>query len=131
MLSCMPRQTEPNINNALGILLQGMMVVGHAGLQPDVIVTEPGRAPVIVEAEIEPARSVEAEAKSRLGLEVVDGRRMVEAVIALRYPEAVADSDDLGAALSGARLSYCVLRDDRSESRTASTPKLWWLGLQE
>ena len=136
MLSRMPRQTEPSINNALGILLQGMMgsaavrsehvraVVGHAGLQPDIIVTEPGRAPVIVEAEIEPARSVEAEARSRLGLEVVDGRRMVEAVIALRYPEAVADSDDLGAALSGARLSYCVLRDDRSESRF---PESGWL----
>ena len=136
MLSRMPRQTEPSINNALGILLQGMMgsaavrsehvraVVGHAGLQPDVIVTEAGRAPVIVEAEIEPARSVEAEAKSRLGLEVVDGRRTVEAVIALRYPEAVADSDDLGAALSGARLSYSVLRDDRSESRF---PESGWL----
>ena len=48
MLSRMPRQTEPSINNALGILLQGMMgsatvrsenvraVAGHAGLQPDV-----------------------------------------------------------------------------------------------
>ena len=136
MLSRMPRQTEPSINNALGILLQGMMgsatvrsenvraVAGHAGLQPDVIVTEPGRAPVIVEAEIEPARSVEAEARSRLGLEVVEGRRTVEAVIALRYPEAVADSDDLGAALSAARVSYCVLRDDRSESRF---PESGWL----
>ena len=136
MLSRMPRQTEPSINNALGILLQGMMgsatvrsenvraVAGHAGLQPDVIVTEAGRAPVIVEAEIEPARSVEAEARSRLGLEVVEGRRTVEAVIALRYPEAVADSDDLGAALSGARLSYCVLYDDPSESRF---PESGWL----
>ena len=58
MLSRMPRQTEPSINNALGILLQGMMgsatvrsenvraVAGHAGLQPDVIVTEPGHAEV-------------------------------------------------------------------------------------
>ena len=136
MLSCMPRQTEPSINNALGILLQGMMrsanvrsenvraIVDHPGRQPDIIVTEPGRAPVIVEAEIEPARNVEAEAKSRLGLEVVDGRRTVEAVIALRYPSAVADSDDLSAALSGARLSYCVLHHDRSESRF---PESGWL----
>ena len=136
MLSRMPRQTEPSINNALGVLLQGMMgnatvrsenvraIADQPGLQPDILVTEAGRAPVIVEAEIEPARSVEAEAKSRLGLEVVDGRRTVEAVIALRYPEAVADSDDLSAALSGARLSYCVHRDDRSESRF---PESGWL----
>ena len=58
MLSRMPRETEPSINNALGILLQGMMgsatvrsenvraVAGHAGLQPDIIVTEPGHAEV-------------------------------------------------------------------------------------
>ena len=136
MILRMPRQTEPSINNALGILLQGMMgsasvrsenvraIVDHPGLQPDVIVTDAGRAPVIVEAEIEPARGVEAEARSRLGLRVVDGRRTVEAVIALRYPEAVADSDDLGAALSGASLSYCVHRDDPAESRF---PESGWL----
>ena len=132
----MPRQTEPSINSALGTLLQAMMgsanvrsenvraIAGRSGLQPDIIVTEPGRAPVIVEAEIEPARNVETEAKARLGLEVVNGGRTVEAVIALRYPESVADCDDLGAALSGARLSYCVFHDDRSESRF---PESGWL----
>ncbi len=48
----MPRQTEPNANNALGALLQGMMhgcsirsentqaIVGQAGLQPDIVMTE-------------------------------------------------------------------------------------------
>ena len=136
MLSRMPRQTEPSINNALGALLQGMMgsatvrsenvraIVDHPGLQPDILVTETGRAPVIVEAEIDPAHNAEAEAKSRLGLEVVEGRRTVEAVIALRYPEDVAGSDDLGAALSGARLSYCVHYLDQSEDRF---PKSGWL----
>ncbi len=136
MLSRMPRQTEPSINNALGGLLQGMMrsatvrsenvraIADNPGLQPDILVTEAGRAPVIVEAEIDPAHNAEAEAKSRLGLEVVDGRRTVEAVIALRYPEAVADSDDLAAALSGARLSYCVHYHDQSESRF---PESGWL----
>ena len=136
MLSSMPRQTEPSINNALGTLLQGMMrsatvrsenvraVVDRPGLQPDILITEAGRAPVILEAEIEPAHNVEAEAMARLGLEVVDGRRTVDAVIALRYPEAVADSDDLTDALSGARLSYCVHYDDRSESRF---PESGWL----
>ena len=132
----MPRQTEPSINNALGALLQGMMgsasvrsenvraIADHPGLQPDIIVTEPGRAPVIVEAEIEPARNVEVEAGSRLGLEVVDGGRRVESVIALRYPDAVADCDDLNAALSDARLSYCVHHDDPAESRF---PESGWL----
>ena len=134
--SPMPRQTEPNANNALGILLQGMMhgcivrsentqaIVGQAGLQPDIVITEDGRAPIIIEAEFEPARNVEAEAEARLGLEVVEDRRTVEAVIALKYPEALADADDLNAALSDARLSYCVLYAEESESRF---PESGWL----
>ena len=72
--SPMPRQTEPNANNALGILLQGMMhgsnvrsentqaIVDHPSRQPDIIITEVGRAPIIIEAEFEPARNAEAEA---------------------------------------------------------------------
>ena len=62
----MPRQTEPNANNALGILLQGMMygstvrsentqtLVDHPIRKPDILVTEAGRAPIIIEAEFEP-----------------------------------------------------------------------------
>ena len=132
----MPRQTEPNANNALGILLQGMMhgcsvrsentqaIVGQAGLQPDIVITEDGRAPIIIEAEFEPARTVESDAEARLGLEVAEDQRTVEAVIALKYPEALADANDLNAALSDARLSYCVLYAEESESRF---PESGWL----
>ena len=132
----MPRQTEPNANNALGILLQGMMhgcrvrsenvraIVDQPGLQPDIVITEKGRAPIVIEAEFEPARNVEIEAESRLGLEVVEDQRTVEAVIVLQYPESVAEADDLNAALSDVRLSYCVLYADSSESRF---PESGWL----
>ncbi len=76
----MPRQTEPNANNAMGSLLQSMLprgsvrsentqaIYGHPGLRPDILITAPGRAPVVIEAEYMPAASVEAEAKDRLGL---------------------------------------------------------------
>ena len=132
----MPRQTEPNVNNALGILLRRMMrgcnvrsentqaLVDHPSRKPDILITEAGRAPIIIEAEFEPARNVESEAEARLGLEVVEGRRTVEAVIALRYPGDVADADDLDAALSDARLSYCVLYAEESENRF---PESGWL----
>ena len=74
----MPRQTEPSANNALGILLQRMMhgsivrsehtqaIVDHPGRQPDILITEAGRAPIIIESEFEPARNVEDEAEARL-----------------------------------------------------------------
>ena len=75
----MPHQTEPSVNNAMGILLESMLprsdvrsentqaIYGHPGLKPDILITAPGRAPVVIEAEYMPAASVEAEAKDRLG----------------------------------------------------------------
>ncbi len=125
----MPRQTEPSANNALGALLQRMMrdaevrsenvraFADHPGLQPDILITSTGRAPVVVEAEFEPARTVEDEANSRLGLEVAEGRRSVEAVIALRYPADVADAANLHDSLSDARLEYCVFHAEPPDSR--------------
>ena len=62
----MPRQTEPSANNALGILLQRMMrgcnvrsentqaLVDHPSRKPDILITEAGRAPIIIESEFEP-----------------------------------------------------------------------------
>lgn len=76
----MPRQTEPNANNALGQLLQPMLpgsrvlfentrvIAGSPGLQPDLLITDHGRAPVVIEAEYLPAANVAAEARARLGL---------------------------------------------------------------
>ena len=121
----MPRQTEPNANNALGSLLQGMLprstvrsentraISGHPGLRPDILITAPDRSPVVVEAEYIPAATVEAEARSRLGLVVASNGRAIEAAVALRYPEEIGRAHDLGAALSSARLSYCVFTEGR------------------
>ena len=132
----MPRQTEPNANNALGGLLQDMLprsqvrsentqaISGRPGLRPDIIVTAPGRSPVVIEAEYMPARTVEPEATSRLGLEVAANGRIIEAAIALRYPDAIGDAHDLRAALSSARLGYCVFTEDGAESRF---PDSGWL----
>ncbi len=116
----MPRQTEPNANNALGGLLQPMLpgsrvmfentrvIAGRPALQPDLLITDPGRAPVVIEAEYLPAANVEAEARARLDLPVTVHPRRIEAAIALRYPAAVGDAPDLRAALAAARLEYCV-----------------------
>ena len=133
----MPRQTEPSANNALGRLLQGMMrgcsvrservraIVDRAGLQPDILITAEARAPVVVEAEYEPARTVEAEARARLGLVVVEGRRKIEAAVALIYPESVAGSDDLGDALSESGLRYCVFTT--ADGEMERFPESGWL----
>ena len=84
---------------------------GHPGLRPDILITASGRSPVVVEAEYMPARTVEPEARSRLGLEVAANGRIIEAVIALRYPDDVAEAHNLRTSLSSSRLSYCVFTE--------------------
>ena len=132
----MPHQTEPNVNNALGNLLQKMLprgkalsentqaIAGRPGLKPDILITAPGRSPVVIEAEYLPAATVEPEAKERLGLTAASNGRVIEAVIALRYPEALKEVYDLQTALKDARLSYCVFTEDGGQGRF---PESGWL----
>ena len=132
----MPHQTEPSVNNAMGTLLQGMLprsdvrsentqaIYGHPGLRPDILITAPGRAPVVIEAEYMPAAGVEAEAKDRLGHKTTAYYRVIEAAIALRYPDEIGDAQDLSAALSDARLSYCVFTENGGAARF---PESGWL----
>ena len=141
-----PHQTEPNANNALGKLLRGMMgssrvlsentqtLVGHSGRHPDILIVGPGRAPVVVEAEYEPAADVEADAKERLGLEVTGSYHRIESAIALRYPEAVDKADDPEPVLAAARLNYCLFTvakcgeaPERKIKSIARFPESGWL----
>ena len=132
----MPHQTEPSANNALGNLLQAMlprsevrsehtgMIAGHPGRQPDILITAPGSAPVVIEAEYMPAAQAEEDAKQRLGLETTIFGRTIEAAVALRYPSDVGDANDLHAVLSEARLSYCVFTENGGVDRF---PESGWL----
>ena len=133
----MARQTEPSVNNAMESVLQGMLsrshvrsentqtITGHPGLRPDILIEDPGRAPVVIEAEYMPGATVEAEANSRLGLEVAASGRRIEATIALLYPDDISDADDLPAALKQARLSYCVFTEERKG--ISRFPESGWL----
>ena len=135
--NAMPNQIEPSVNNALGILLQAMLsrshvrsentqtIEGHPGIHPDILVTAPGSAPVVLEAEYLPALTAEAEAKDRLGLVVAETGRPIEAAIALRYPDEIGDADDLAAALKDARLSYCVFTE--AAGQPDRFPETGWL----
>ena len=106
-------------------------ISGHRGLQPDILITAPGRAPVVVEAEYMPAHTVESEARERLGLEVASNGRVIESVITLRYPEDIREAHDLHAALSSARLSYCVFTEGNEDVHRF--PESGWLdgGLED
>ena len=135
----MPRQTEPNANNALGNLLKAMLprstvgsertrtISGQPGKRPDILITAPGRAPVVIEAEYLPAANVEPEAKERLGKQLEHSSGAIEAAIALCYPKDLAKADDLAVALKAARLSYCVFTEGRTEGQVERFPESGWL----
>ena len=143
----MPRHTEPSLNTTIGSMLQPMLgralvrsenvraFAGRPTLQPDILITAEGRAPVIVEAEYVPGRNVEREARSRLGLMPTGESHRVESVIALRYPvRDLREAPDLPAALASARLSYCLLSiekyTDPPKPKIASVarfPEAGWL----
>ena len=134
-----PHQTEPNANAALGSLLQHRLpgsqvrsentqvIAGHAGQQPDILITTPGHSPVVVEAEYLPAYTAESDAEKRLGLSTTVDSRPMEAVVALRYPEAVSQADDLPTTLREAGLSYCILTEGDGEQPARRFPDSGWL----
>ena len=134
-----PHQTEPSANAALGSLLQHRLpgsqvrsentqvIAGHAGQQPDILITTPGHAPVVVEAEYLPAYTAESDAEKRLGLSTTVDPRPMEAVVALRYPEAVSQADDLPTTLREAGLSYCILTEGDAEQPRRRFPDSGWL----
>ena len=134
MSTLQTRQTEPNANNALGALLRRMLpgyavryeqtqtLVEHFGRHPDILITAAGRSPVVVEAEYEPGPEAEQDARERLGLAVTGEPRTIEAAIALRYPRAIENAYDLDAAISDARMFYCVLYESG-----ARFPESGWL----
>ena len=122
----------------MGRLLQGMLrsstvlseniriLSEGSRLQPDILITGQGRAPVVIEAEYMPALAAEKEASERLGKIVETTGSPIEAAIALRYPVEVPDAADLDAALREARFSYCVFTDSVN-GKMERFPESGWL----
>lgn len=117
--------SEATVNNALGRMLWEKnirwrnciqsestgVLKQEAGKRPDIIVNHPGSLPVIIESEFDPARTVEEDARSRLGKTLsADGRR-IEQVIALKLPVGLArvNQQDLEKELEVAVFRYALL----------------------
>ena len=137
-----PKQMEPNVNNALGNLLKGMMstctvlaentqtFTDHPGRHADVLVTATGRSPVVVEAEFEPAPEAE---KGRPGKAWPEGKRRATGHRSLPWPCAIPAAAGKGLrpffkALSGS--SPCPIaschEDEYSGSRNRVGCRVRW-----
>ncbi len=137
----MARHIETSLNYVLADILQEMApksgikaentdVLREAkARRPDIFIAASGRSPVIIEAEYEPARDVEKEAKQRLGAKLEGQTRPVEAVVALIYPETLETADDLKAEINQAILKYCFFQEDArgSMEEPIRFPETGWL----
>ena len=126
----MPSTTEPAFNIELANALRGKhprwrdrigaeqsgVIRDHPGLQPDIVIRHPGGAPVIVETEFDPAHTVEAEARDRLGLVMAETGDQVEQAIAVCLPAGLRrDQGRLAEGIAGAEFRYCVLTHREEE----------------
>ena len=97
------RNTEPYVNGIVARALdrrhplwkagseQTRTIAGEPGKHPDILLEHRSGAPVIIEAELEPASGVERDARARLGVALAEGGGTVEHVVALRLPGRLAE----------------------------------------
>jgi hypothetical protein len=98
--------TEQTINDTLAAVLmetkslwrykgvvksENVDILKGSGKKPDILITEPNVSPVIVETEILPARSVESDARQRLGEHLVPSGRRILSSLAVRLPVRLRD----------------------------------------
>ena len=141
-MAAMPRTSETAFNPELAIALRGKhprwaeddrigaeqsgVIQDHPGQRPDIVIHHPGGAPVIIETEFEPAPTVEADARARLGKIIAATGDEVEQAIAVRVPaELRSDQGHLAEQITGAEFQYCVFSQTEDEPRR--WPESGWL----
>ena len=138
----MPRIVETAFNNALATVLSRKLPASwsitaeetgvlrdHAGAQPDIIVRPPAGMPVVLETEYDPARTVEDDARARLGRVLRQTGDILEAVLAVRIPGHLGEGGgDLGPGILSGRYRWCTFSGSPLEDRPAQRwPGSDWL----
>jgi hypothetical protein len=136
--------TEHTINDALAEVLRptrqawresnvvtsettGMLKGGAK--RPDILVIEPNVSPVVIETEVLPAVTVEAEACSRLGAHLSATGQPILSAIAVRLPARLRTSrpQDLRSDIASAKDLEIALYTGSSASGASRFPEIGWL----
>ncbi len=111
------RSKNPRWRSAVGAEQTGVLR-DSAGLRPDIVVRNPGGMPVVIETEYEPARTVEREARDRLGRVLEPEGEPIETALAVRVPARLGESPG--------DLETGILREGGFEFCTFSGGRLAW-----
>lgn len=105
------------------------MLKESVGMRPDIIVLHPGGLPVVIEVEIEPARTVEKDAQSRLRKTLSSDGRKIEQAIALRVPEhlVTVSQEELLTEIENSNFRFCFLFDHNESNVHTRWPKKGWI----
>ena len=138
----MPRIVETAFNNAFATVLSRKLPGSWsitaeetgvfrelAGAQPDIIVRPPAGMPVVLETEYDPARTVENDAKSRLGQVLRQTDDTLEAVLAVRIPGHLGQGGgDLSPGILSGQFRWCTFSGLPIKGRPAQRwPRSDWL----
>ena len=120
------RKKHPRWSDRIGVEQTGVLIEAP-GFRPDIIVRHPGGLPVSVETEYTPARTVEDDARERLGKTLQKTGDSIEQALAVRIPKALASANqnDLEAEIEKATLEFCILSGDPESPRR--WPATGWL----
>ena len=137
----MPTNSERSFNEALARVLRtkhprwrrDLAAEQHravrGGGQPDLIVRDPCGAPVVVESEYAPARTVERDAVERLGRALADSGDEIEQCLALRAPDALrhAPQAALDERTARAAYEYCLFSRAGDTGEPVRWPAAGWV----
>ncbi len=120
------RTKHPRWRDHAGVEQTG--VFRDAALQPDLVIHPPGGVPVIIETEFEPARSVEQDARTRLGQRLQYNGDLIEQTIAVKVPKDLrrVQQSDLTQHIEAAEFHYCTYSGQEA-GKAVRWPDTGWL----
>ena len=123
------RNKNPRWREAGAVGAEQAGTLANSAARPDIIVCGSAGAPVIIETEFMPARTVEGEAASRIGAKTSNGRLPIEQAVALRIPKRLRDvpQENLDSELGSCEFTYCVYSSTGNDHVPVRWPTTGWL----
>ncbi len=110
------------------VVEESTRLLREAGKRPDILVRTPGRQPVCIETEFYPARTVEEDAKARLGELLLETGEAIEGVLAVKLPQELAINTSAAAEEAQFGYSAHLLSADGSPKRFPAREDKWLQG---